>query len=68
MQKCGFGILELRSNIARQAEVGILIDGTGDQAGGVGRRPVDLGKRVREGRGGLDGREVDFAYVVSEIR
>ena len=60
------GVLELWGNVASEAEIRILVNGAGDEAGNVGSSAEDL----REGRGkarrSLDCRKVDFANVVTD--
>lgn len=65
VQEHRLGVLELLRNIARQPEVRVLIDRTGNEAGDVGGCSEDLGEGVGEGGRGLDGGEVDFAYIVA---
>ena len=61
----GLGVLELAGDVAREAEVRVLIDCAGDERGDVGRGAEDLREGVGEGGRGLDGDEVDFANVVA---
>ena len=65
MEECGFGVFEFDGDVAGEAEVGVLVDGAGDEAGYVGCFAEDLGERVGEGRCGLNGGEVDFPDVVA---
>ena len=67
MQERRFGVFELLCNIACEAEVWILVDGAGDEAGDVGYGAEYLGEGVLECRCGLDRGKVDFADVVSVV-
>lgn len=60
----GLAVLEAGGHFARETEVGVLVDGAGDEAGDVGLGAEDLGERVGEGGGRLDGYEVPLADVV----
>lgn len=66
VQQRRLGVLELLRDVAREPEVGVLVDRAGDQAGDVRRRAEDLREGVGEGGRGLDGGEVDLADVVAE--
>jgi hypothetical protein len=63
------GVFEASGDIAGQAEVWVLVNGTGDESGNlkvlfrVGAEDVREG--VGEGGGGLDGGEMDLANVVT---
>lgn len=46
VQECRFGILELLSDITGEAEIWVLIDGTGNQTGDVGHFTEDMRERV----------------------
>ena len=65
MDERGLGVLELARDVAREAEVRILINRAGNERGDVGRGAEDLGEGIGEGRRSLDGDEVDFANVVA---
>lgn len=65
VEQCGLLVLELRGDVARESEVRILVDRTGDQAGDVSLRAEDLREGVGERGCGLDGCEVNLADVVS---
>lgn len=57
-------VLEARGDFSGEAEVRVLVDGAGDEAGDVGLGAEDLGERVGEGGGGLDRDEVPLSDVV----
>ena len=54
MQERRFGVFELLCNIACEAEVWILVDGAGDEAGDVGYFAEDLREGVGERGSRLD--------------
>lgn len=68
VDQCRFGVFEFLGDVSRQSEVGVLVDGAGDEAGDVARFAKDLGKGVGEGGCGLDGTKVYLANVVSNER
>lgn len=57
--------LEPGGNVPGDAEVRILVNGGGDQAGDVLLATKDVGEGAREGGGSLDRREGDLADVVT---
>lgn len=67
MEQCGLGVLELGRDVAGEAEVRILVDRAGDEAWDVGGSTEDVGEGVGERGCGLDGGEVDLAYIVADI-
>jgi hypothetical protein len=62
-----FGVSEFLRDVACEPEVGVLIDGAGNETGDVGYVSEDLGERVREGGRRLDRCEMDFANIVSAM-
>lgn len=66
MDEGRFWVLEFLGDIARQSEVGVLIDSAWNKAGDVARFAKDLWKGVGEGGCGLDGTKVYLANVVSD--
>jgi len=60
------GVLELWGNVASEAEIRILVNGAGDEAGNVGSSAEDLREGRGKARGSLDCRKVDFANVVTD--
>jgi len=58
-------VSQLVCHVTRQAEVGILVDRTWDEAGNVGLGPKDLWEGVGKGRRRLDGGKVYLADVVT---
>lgn len=67
MQQRGLGVLELLRDVAREAEVRVLVDRAGDEARDVRGRAENVREGVGERRGGLDGGEVDLADVVRVV-
>lgn len=67
MDQSGLFIFQAGSDVAADAEVRVLVDGAGDQAGNLGDTlfvsAEDVREGGREGGGGLDGCEVDLADV-----
>lgn len=44
VDQCGFGVFEFLGDVSRQSEVGVLVDGAGDETGDVAHLAKDLGK------------------------
>jgi len=65
----GLRVFDFRGDVAGKTEVGILVDGAGDEGGdlrvcfGVVAKDVWVGGR--EGSGGLDGGKVYLANVIT---
>lgn len=66
MEERRLGVLELDGDVAREAEVRVLVDRARDEARDVRSGAEDVGEGVGEGGRGLDGREVDLADVVAD--
>ena len=69
MDERGFDIPERSGVISALTEIGVLIDGAGDQTGDFGGNfgveTEDEGEGGSEGRGGLHGWEEEFGNVVA---
>lgn len=65
MNEGRFFVLEGTRDFSGDAEVGILVDGAGDETRDVGGGAENLGKRVGEGGGGLDRDKVPFTDIVA---
>lgn len=68
MDESRFLVLQFLRYVPSEAEIGILVDGAGDQAGDVADRTEYMRETVGERRSGLDGRKVYFADVVPDSR
>jgi hypothetical protein len=71
MNKTWFGVLQLLSNVPREAEIGILVDGTRNETGdlvGFFVTREDVGEGGGERRCCLDGGKVDLANAVTIVR
>lgn len=66
MNECGFGVLEFLSDVARQSEIGVLVDRAGNKAGDVAHFTKDLREGVGERGCSLNGDEMNLANVVSD--
>lgn len=64
-----FDVAHARRDVAALAEVRVLVDGAGDEAGDFGHffgiGAEDEGEACGEGGGGLHGREGEFGNVVA---
>lgn len=69
MKDCRFNVFQAGGDIAALSEIGVLVNGTRDEAGDFGYflavRPEDEGKTRGEGGGRLHGRKGKFSNVVA---
>lgn len=65
VDQSGLGVLELMSNITREAEVRVLIDRAGNQARNIRASSENLGKSVGEGGCSLNRHKVRLAHVIT---
>jgi len=68
VQQSRLGVPQLVGDVARKAEVGILVDSTWDKARNVGLCAENLWERVGKGRCCLNRAEVYLANVITETK